>query len=427
MAQILVCSVPNPGHVNSMLTIGGRLAALDHKILFHTGELFRNEVEARGLKFVGLSGKANYDYRIFPDRSLLPPGLERLNLIREAVFSDTLPDQYRGLQEILDARAIDLIVIDTLFYGVLPLLMESRSTRPPVICCGINPMLLTGIDAGPSAGPARTPREQQAVATANRNFLKALDPFAVTLTNRLKEISAASFAGLPFNCFYSLPDQFLQFSIPEFEFVPSDMPAKVHLVGPLPPEAGATFGEPSWWHDLDGSRPVVLVTQGTLANANLTDLIVPTLTTLADEDVLVIAATGKSDSGISTVNHNARIVPFVPFDHLLPKVDVFLTNGGYGAVNQALTFGVPIVAAGQTEDKGWVSQRVEWSGVGVNLRTSTPSQVQIRTAVHEVLSNPSYRSSARALSHKIAQSDALGAVETTVRRLLQKGVPEGKA
>lgn len=39
------------------------------------------------------------------------------------------------------------------------------------------------------------------------------------------------------------------------------------------------------------------------------------------------------------------------------------TNGGYGGVQYALRYGVPIVATGGKEDKPQVGARVAWSGV----------------------------------------------------------------
>ena len=62
----------------------------------------------------------------------------------------------------------------------------------------------------------------------------------------------------------------------------------------------------------------------------------------------------------------------IPHDLLLPKVDVMVTNGGYGAVQRALSMGVPLVVAGNTEDKPEVAARVAWAGAGVNLKTGTP-------------------------------------------------------
>ena len=70
----------------------------------------------------------------------------------------------------------------------------------------------------------------------------------------------------------------------------------------------------------------------------------------------VIAATGKANGAVTKpIPSNAKVTPFVPFVEVLPKVDVFVTNGGFGAVNQALTIGVPMVVAGDTEDKAFVA------------------------------------------------------------------------
>jgi MGT family glycosyltransferase len=422
MAQLLVCSVPNPGHVNPMLTLSRHLAAAGHTILFYTEETLQGKVEASGFTFVSLTGKANYDYRrheeYFPDRNSVPPGPEWLNLAVRALFSEPLVDQYRGLEQILRTRSIDLILIDTLFFGAIPLLLGPRSKRPPVVCCGVNPMLLIGIDAGPTAPPARTATEREAAQQANREFIEVFEPFAGRLNEKLREVGSPLLPVPPFDCFYTLPDLVLQFGIPEFEFAPSDMPSSVHVVGPILPKTTEPFEVPSWWGDLDCDRPVVLVTQGTLANTDLTELIEPSLSALATDDVLVIAATGRTVAAISAVPRNARVVPFVPFDLLLPKVDVFVTNGGYGAVNQALAAGVPVITAGETEDKGWVSQRVAWCGAGINLETSRPTKHQIRSAVLEALSNSSYRRTAGALRQKVSRHNALEAVAEAVDSLL---------
>jgi UDP:flavonoid glycosyltransferase YjiC (YdhE family) len=89
----------------------------------------------------------------------------------------------------------------------------------------------------------------------------------------------------------------------------------------------------------------------------------------------------------------------------LPKTDVFLTNGGYGSVNQAMSFGIPIVAAGLTEDKADVNARIAWSGVGINLATNEPTPRALSEAVRTVLSTPTYRSHATAMAGEFARLD----------------------
>ena len=90
-----------------------------------------------------------------------------------------------------------------------------------------------------------------------------------------------------------------------------------------------------------------------------------------------------------------RASPAICPSMVLPKVDAFVTNGGYGSVNQALSFGVPLVAAGLTEDKADINVRVAWSGVGINHETNEPTPQALREAIRNVLDKPNYRSPPR--------------------------------
>jgi UDP:flavonoid glycosyltransferase YjiC (YdhE family) len=184
------------------------------------------------------------------------------------------------------------------------------------------------------------------------------------------------------------------------------------------PNKSPSFKEPAWWSELDGSKPAVLVTQGTLANFDLQELVQPTLTALADDSALVIAATGRADTGDLIAPTNAKVEAFVPFVRLLPKVDVLITNGGYGAVQQALSFGVPLVVAGDKEEKAFTAARVAWTGAGINLETRRPSPEQIRTAVHTVLAGSQYREQAHRLRKNFSRYDALTKIARSVNTLI---------
>jgi UDP:flavonoid glycosyltransferase YjiC (YdhE family) len=190
------------------------------------------------------------------------------------------------------------------------------------------------------------------------------------------------------------------------------MPSTVHFVG-TPPIISKQAPLPPWAHELDGSRKVVLVTQGTFANHNLGLVVAPTLSALANEpDVLVVATTGGRpvDAIPGPIPGNARVSSYLPFEWLLPKVDVMVTNGGYGTVNQALSFGIPLVTAGLTEDKADVSARVAWSGVGINLATNEPTPPDLREAVRSVLDTPRYLARAAAMAEEFRGIDTRAAI-----------------
>src|SRR5260370_13368563 len=63
VSHILVCAVPNPGHVGPMLAVAQHLKSVGHDVTFNTSENFRGKVQSNGVRFVAMTGKANYDYR----------------------------------------------------------------------------------------------------------------------------------------------------------------------------------------------------------------------------------------------------------------------------------------------------------------------------------------------------------------------------
>ena len=208
-----------------------------------------------------------------------------------------------------------------------------------------------------------------------------------------------------FESVVELSDAYLQLSVPSFEFPRKRLPGTVHFVG-TPPIIPNQAPVPPWAGDLDGTRKVALVTQGTVANHDFGLLVAPALEALADEpDLLVVVTTGGRpvDAIPGVIPSNGRVASYLPFEWILPKTDVFVTNGGYGSVNQAISFGIPIVSAGLTEDKPAVNARVAWSGVGIDLATNQPDPNILRGAVRAVLEEPRYRMRAASMADEFTK------------------------
>ena len=164
--------------------------------------------------------------------------------------------------------------------------------------------------------------------------------------------------------------------------------------------------------ELDGSRPVVVVTQGTQTNHDLSQLIEPALTGLADLDVTVVAAVGREVEALSiALPENARAAEFIPFDALLPKADLYLTNGGAGGIHQALSAGVPVVVAGLTEDKPANAVRVAYHGLGLDLQTATPTPEALAEATEKVLKDAEIRENVQRLQQVYAALDTVAEIE----------------
>jgi MGT family glycosyltransferase len=402
--KALLVSTPATGHLNPVLAVGRILVSDGHEVVGLTSTTLRDRVEAIGVTFRAFTGKADFDVRnareMLAELKATPPGPGLLRKILDRGFGDFMLPQYDNIQETLGESPFDIIVGDHLMLGVLPMLLGPRSQRPAIALLGTTYLLSRRDDGAPNdAGipPAGSEKQREEYADLFQIYEdEVFTPVAEYLNSRLAEIGARPLRGNLYEAMVELPDAYLQLTVPRFELPRRRPVPSVHFVGPLPitPNQAPL---PSWAHDLDGSRKAVLVTQGTLTNDDFGELVLPTLQALANEpDILVVVTTGGRpvETLQGPLPKNVRVAQYLPFEWVLAKIDAFVTNGGYGSVNQALSFGVPVVTAGPMGDRGDVGARVAWSGVGVNLATNAPTAEALRPAVRAVLDDPKFRAQA---------------------------------
>ncbi|MET0451114.1 MAG: nucleotide disphospho-sugar-binding domain-containing protein [Mycobacterium sp.] len=426
MAEILIAACPPVGHVAPLLNVARGLVSRGHDVTFLTSARHADKVRAAGANPHPLPYGADYDDSSFdadlPGR-VDTSGVARVNFDVKHIFVRPLPHQAAALEELMAARRFDAILTDAFFLGILPMLLRDRATRPAVLTYSTTPLFLSSRDTAPGGtgilpgtGPLGRLRNRALNLAAQKVLLRASHQSADMM------LEALGLPKLPVFVLDSavLADRFIVPTIPEFEYHRSDLPEHVRFVGAVTPEPTDDFVAPPWWHVLSAERPVVHVTQGTIDNADLGRLIEPTIEALADEDVTVVVSTGGRP--VSQLRHplpaNTFAAEFIPHDVLLPSVDVMVTNGGYGAAQRALIAGVPLVVAGNTEDKPEVAARAEYFGVGVNMRTGTPTAGDVRRAVRDVLNEPSYGLAAARLRDAYARRDGVGEIATLVEEVI---------
>lgn len=414
MARFLISTMPASGHVNPALPLARRLVERGHEVRWHTGTEFRRQVEATG---AGLAPRVHAprfeDLR--PDGGRRGPGA--LSDFATRLFVDPTPGQLRDYRSIYEGFPFDAVVHDGIGQG--PALLAAGG-GPPWATLGISPLMLSGPDVGPVGtgwGPARSGWERTRNAAVNGLVERLMLRPATEALNRVRaEAGLAPLArGTTLFDVLLSPHLHLQCTVPSFEYPRRRLPARVRFVGPMLPAPAPTFAPPAWWPDLEGGMPVVHVTQGTVAT-EASQLLEPTLRGLAGERVLVVATTPDPEA-LGEVPGNARVAPLIPHPILLPRVDILITNGGYGGVQAALAAGVPMVAAGASQDKPEVCQRIAWSGAGVDLRTGSPTPERAREAVLRALVDPAYRAAADRMRAECAGHDAAGEASELLERL----------
>ncbi|MGH3525342.1 MAG: glycosyltransferase, partial [Mycobacterium sp.] len=310
---------------------------------------------------------------------------------------------------------------EPVFGGAAFLLEHQRPTRPAVVMCGVVPLCIVSRDTAPfgmGLPPAHfLNRQRNTVLTAlSRRVLRQANRAVNDLHRQVH--GKAMPGGL--EGWGRRADALVQFSVSSFEYPMSDAPAALHFCGPLPAN-GSQAPLPEWWSDLDGTRPIIHVTQGTVANTDYEQVIAPTLRALADDDVLVVVATGgRPLDTLPPLPANTRAATYLPYDELLPRTAVYVTNGGYGGVQYALRYGVPIVATGGKEDKPEVGARVAWSGVGRRIRSERPTPRALRRAVLAVLNQPHYRRASQRVAADMAAAPGFAGLADIVDHLVAK-------
>ena len=417
MARIVLCSPPLQGHVSPIVRIGGYLLEAGHEVTMITGSRFAEVVERAGMTVVALTGAADFDERD-PD-SFTPEAahLSGLALSRHQVmgtFVEPITDQARVLAAVMDGATVDHVFVDATFAGVIPLLGRPPGTRPPVLGLGTLPLAQRSVDVPPynSGIPVRS---GYAARLRNRAAHQLVERVLFRSVQRAAESRVAQAGGhLRFGVLdlSRAFDRFVQLCPAEFEYPRRDLSSNLVFGGAVgaTPRGGSA---PPWWAEVEGSGlPVVHVTQGTLDNHDLGQLVEPALVALAGEDVHVIVSTGGApvDTVRVPLPDNAIVVDDIDYTVLLPRTAVLVTNGGYGTVQQALMNAVPVVVAPGGEDKPEVAARVSHFGVGTDLGTRRPTPEQVRTAVRRVLSDPSIADRVRRLADAASGYDPMETV-----------------
>jgi MGT family glycosyltransferase len=429
--KILFAATPVIGHVNPLFVAARVLNNAGHETAFYTGKLFREKIESARLKFFPLPADVDYDVRTidsaFPERKRYSPGPEQFLFDMKRVIVDAMPSQFQGLQKILRQFPADLVVHESLFCGVLPLLLGPRSARPWSAHLGVIPLQLPradGLPFGPGLPPAKDMAQRDQYRDIAENMAHAVINPLFEYANRTRgNLGVPGLTAPLLESTATLADVMLQPCVPGFEFPLHKPSQNLHYIGALLPE-GCGDVPPELERAREDGRTVILVSQGTVANGDLGQLVAPVIQAFGDrKDFLILVTTGGRPLGAipCPLPANTVAAEYLNFSQVLPHVDVLVTFGGYGTVTQALHFGVPMVVAGQGEDKPENGARVAWSGCGLYLRADDPTVHQIRNAVEYILSEPKYHARAQKMALEFRTYNAAREIRYLLGTLVAEG------
>jgi len=204
---------------------------------------------------------------------------------------------------------------------------------------------------------------------------------------------------------------------------PDDWPEYVQMTG------FCYWDGPADWHFpetlkafLDGRKPVVAVTAGTVAPAERA-LFVPYYQT----SIASILACGARALLINAPEMNVPPdqcedllqVSFAPFSQVFPACSAVIHHGGIGTIAQCLRAGVPSLVVPGGIDQPFNAAQVVQRRAGLSIPRKRYTLRRAEQALKALLFTPTYQEHARKIQTQIMQEDGVATVCTAVERILR--------
>lgn len=411
--KILFASQAIDGHFNPMTGVAMRLKDRGHEVAWYTGPVYADKLGGMGIRHFpfrrATEHRADNLNELYPERATLK-GPRAIGFDGEKIFASNVSHFFEDIRDVAQQYPFDVAVVDSSMF--IHRLVSHLMGKPVV-----NFVAIPNMESDPQVPPLffgfRPPRnpvekaiqglagllsDKVILRPAGQSYRRQHSAYgqAVPREGRLTDE--------PYRC----SDAIIQTGPESLDFPRRRVNPKVHYVGALLPyRAASQSGTGS--SGFPRSYPTTLVvTQGTVDKLDQDKLIVPALEAVKDMNTLVIVATGGHGTEALTARYaqpNVVVRDYVDFAEVFDYTDVFITNGGFGGVQLSLSKGVPLVVAGINEGKSDVNARVEYAGVGINLRTESPKPADIAAAVGKILADPGWKSRARKMREHFEGED----------------------
>ncbi|MGG4215694.1 macrolide family glycosyltransferase [Paenibacillus sp. FSL L8-0638] len=376
MLNILMVNFPAEGHVNPTIGMTQAFAARGDQVHYITTEKYKDRLEAVGAK-VHLHS----------------------DLVRTASIDSNTPDGLSAFMKIHIQTSLDILAItqqlsksidfDFVFYDrfgagelVRDYLKIPGIASSPSFLISQNRMATNLFRFN-----EKEPFQLDEHATTSLQLMK--ERFGVAPENMVQFMSNTGALNIVYTSRYFQPD--------------GEQYGDENLfIGPSFPERK---GENSFPLDRLEDKKVLYISMGTVLD-HTEDFFNTCIEAFSDfEGIVVIAAGEKADfTKINPAPEHFIISPYVPQLEVLRHSDVFITHGGMNSVNEGIHFNVPLVVLPQDKDQPMVAQRLTELQAGYRITKDHINVQSLRDAVHEVLSNATYKEGVQKINDSFQQS-----------------------
>ncbi|NLL76432.1 MAG: hypothetical protein GX235_04185 [Clostridiales bacterium] len=351
--NILFINANLHGHINPTLGLVKKLTEGGNQVNYFCSEPFSKQVTKMGAKWIGYSNKLELflkEYRP-TDRHPFFMLMEYILLYDEVALPEIL--------DITNEKMYDMIICDSFFGGACFL---KQITKIPVVC------------SHSSFAMSQAPVPKQMLVAG---FHPQLD-HCYRILKRICESYKIEEPSLE-QVFTSKGDLNIVYTTRNF-----NGEEEVHEPDYL--FAGPSIDRLQETHDLDssviGDRKLIYISLGSL-NTDFVDFYKTCISAFRNTDYYVCMSIGKKCDAtqLGEIPPNFLVKSFLPQLEILKRADVFITHAGFNSVNEALYFGVPMLALPRVNDQHMVAKRLVSMQLGIteSIKELSPEELRNKT------------------------------------------------
>ncbi len=105
---------------------------------------------------------------------------------------------------------------------------------------------------------------------------------------------------------------------------------------------------------------------------------------------------------------------------LLQRVTLFITHAGMNSTNEALYYGVPLLAIPQATDQHSIARRIEQTGAGIRLSRKRVTASRLRSSADEIRTHAYYAQASARIGASLRQAGGFRAALQAIQQFKQR-------
>ncbi len=371
--RILFLNANMQGHINPTLSLVAQLKEEHHDVVYYCSPDFKQMVEEAGAKYLeqGESIAGFFTGYRPTDRHPFFMLMEYMLLYDEVMIED--------IQKHLKHEKYDLILCDSIFGGAY---FIKKLSGIPVAC------------SHSSFAMSKAPVPERMLV---RGFHPQLD-YCYEILTRICTKYQIPQPGLE-EIFVSQGDLNLVYTSKEFNQDPALAEGKYLYLGP---SIDRKEKELSASDKTFEGKKMVYISLGSV-NTAFPDFYRMCVEAFDKTEYYVCISIGnKCDmSQFDNLPENIQVKTFYPQLEMLKHAAVFVTHAGFNSVNEALYFGVPMLALPLVNDQPMVAKRITSLGVGRTADMKEINAQNLKEMIDLIVKNDTMKSSCREISNQM--------------------------